>query len=85
MMEKKLDNLVRSYVECICTSAKETSLAIHKDEKNDDAMEQKKISVTTSPAHCEVNHKNEVLDTVETPTLRKRANKTDNEGTITSK
>jgi hypothetical protein len=68
-------------VECICTSAKETFLAIHKDDGSDDTMDQKKESVTTSPAEHKGKRKSEALDTMETPTLQKRGNKTGNEGT----
>ncbi len=48
-----LDNLVKSYVECICTLAKdnsETSVAVKNNDGNIDAMEEKKKSVAASPA-----------------------------------
>ncbi len=43
--ERTLDNLVKSYVECICTLAKETSetlVAVKNDDGNIDALEEKK-------------------------------------------
>ncbi len=79
-----LDNLVKSYVEGICTLAKETSetsVAVKNDDGNIDAMEEKKKYVAASPAPQKGKRKSEAVDIMETPTLSKRANKINNDDT----
>ncbi len=82
--ERMLDNLVKSYVEGICTLAKETSetsVAVKNDDGNIDAMEEKKKYVAASPAPQKGKRKSEAVDIMETPTLSKRANKINNDDT----